>query len=93
MLREKAKQLSGELFSQIVEKCRIWPDQNFAKGTLQIELNQKRSKIVQNREFVERYGYIYIYIYIYMSIYRYIYIYTYIYIYIYIYIYFLSSFH
>ena len=87
MLREKAKQLSGELFSQIVENCRIWPDQNFAKGTLQIELNQKRSKIVQNREFVERYGYIYIYIYIYMSIYRYIYIHIYIYIYIYIYVY------
>ena len=82
MLREKTKQLLGKLFSQIVEKCRIWPDQNFTKGTLQIELNQKQSKIVQNREFRERYGYIYIYIYIYiyMSIYRYIYI-------------FLSSFH
>ena len=52
----------GELFSQIVEKCRSWADQSFAKGTLQIELNQKGSNIVQNKEFLERYGYIYIYI-------------------------------
>ena len=58
----------GELFSQIVEKCRSWADQSFAKGTLQIELNQKGSNIVQNKEFLERYGYIYIYIYIYILI-------------------------
>ena len=51
----------GELFSQIVEKCRSWADQSFANGTLQIELNQKGSNIVQNKEFLERYGYIYIY--------------------------------
>ena len=75
VLREKTKQLLGKLFSQIVEKCRIWPDQNFTKGTLQIELNQKQSKIVQNREFRERYGYIYIYIYIYICLYIGIYIY------------------